>query len=68
MQCSCCHAESASLTEYSVVATVARFRKTIETLHLCAVCRIVYIIKPAHIFRRIAHAETRKPFSRWDAA
>jgi len=64
MQCSSCRAESASLTEYSVVATVSNFRKTIETIHLCAVCRIIYLIKPAHIARRMAQSAMDKPFAR----
>ena len=56
MQCSCCHAESANLTEYSFAVTGEKFRRTIETIHLCAVCRIIYVIKPAYIAARMKQA------------
>ena len=68
MQCSCCRAECASLNEYSIAETLDRFRKTIETINLCAVCTIVYRIKPAYIVKRIAEDERRKASMRRDAA
>ena len=52
MQCSCCHSESENLREYSLSATDAGNRKTIQTFHLCAICRIVYLIKPHHVSAR----------------
>jgi hypothetical protein len=52
MQCSCCRSESENLREYSLSATDDSNRKTIQTFHLCAICRIVYMIKPLHISAR----------------
>ncbi len=52
MQCSCCRSESENLREYSLSATDDRNRKTIQTFNLCAICRIVYLIKPLHISAR----------------
>lgn len=68
MQCSCCRAERTSLTEYSIAAAVGPFRKTIETLHLCAVCRIVYLIKPAYIAARVAQSRNEQAYPRRNAA
>jgi hypothetical protein len=53
MQCSCCHAESENLREYSLSAVDENDRKTIRTFFLCAICRIIYLIKPAHVSQRI---------------
>lgn len=58
MQCSCCHSESENLREYSLSATDASNRKTIQTFHLCAICRIVYLIKPRQISARTRQAAT----------
>jgi hypothetical protein len=52
MQCSCCRSESENLREYSLSAIDDRNRKTIQTFHLCAICRIVYLIKPLSISAR----------------
>ena len=52
MQCSCCHAESDNLREYSISAIDERNRKTIQTFYLCAICRIVYLIKPMQVSAR----------------
>ncbi len=52
MQCSCCRSQSENLHEYSLSATDDRNRKTIQTFHLCTICRIVYLIKPLHISSR----------------
>ena len=68
MQCSCCRADCASLTEYSVAEALDRFRKTIQIINLCAVCAIVYRIKPGYIVKRIAEDERRKSINRRDAA
>ena len=46
MQCSCCGQQSDNLREYSRSAIGPNNRKTIATLQLCAVCRILYRIKP----------------------
>jgi hypothetical protein len=56
MQCSCCRSESENLREYSLSATDEKNRKTIQTFHLCAICRIVYLIKPLHISARARQA------------
>jgi hypothetical protein len=56
MQCSCCRSESENLREYSLSATDDRNRKTIQTFNLCAICRIVYMIKPLHISARTRQA------------
>lgn len=52
MQCSCCRAERENLREYSLSAVDSRNRKTIQTLQLCPVCRIIYLIKPQHVSAR----------------
>jgi hypothetical protein len=52
MQCSCCHLECENLREYSVSALDARNRKTIQTFNLCAICRIIYLIKPLQVAAR----------------
>ena len=52
MQCSCCRSESENLREYSLSAIDDRNRKTIQTFNLCAICRIVYLIRPLHISAR----------------
>ena len=52
MQCSCCHAQSDNLREYSVSALDQRDRKTIQTFHLCAFCRIVYLVRPLQVSAR----------------
>ena len=53
MQCSCCHAESENLHEVSLSAFDRNERKTIRTFHLCALCRLMYLIKPAQVSQRI---------------
>jgi hypothetical protein len=52
MQCSCCHLECENLREYSVSALDPKNRKTIHTFNLCAICRIIYLIKPGHVAAR----------------
>lgn len=64
MQCSCCHAESDNLREYSISAIDERNRKTIQTFHLCAICRIVYLIKPLHVSARTRVLSTQRPAPR----
>lgn len=54
MQCSCCRGESENLREYSYSGSDPRGRKTIVTLQLCTICRILYRIKPQAIRVRTA--------------
>jgi hypothetical protein len=56
MQCSCCREQRDSLREYSISALDINKRKTILTLHLCAMCRILYRIKPQVVEARVAQA------------
>ena len=58
MQCSCCREHRDSLREYSISAVDANQRKTILTLQLCALCRILYRIKPQVVRSRIALASS----------
>jgi hypothetical protein len=63
MQCSCCREQRDSLREVSISALDANKRKTILTLQLCAMCRILYRIKPQLVATRVAQAalnETRR--------
>jgi hypothetical protein len=55
MQCSCCRSK-ARICGIFPVATDDRNRKTIQTFHLCAICRIVYMIKPTHFCAPAKHA------------
>ena len=59
MQCSCCGQQRENLREYSSSALDSNRRKTILTLQLCAVCRIVYRIKPQLVMARAS--QTRLP-------
>lgn len=52
MQCSCCGHQSESLREISLSAFDARQRKTIVTFHLCAICRLVYLVNPLGVASR----------------
>jgi hypothetical protein len=52
MQCSCCGNQSESLREISLSALDARQRKTIVTFHLCAICRLVYLVNPLRVASR----------------
>ena len=54
MQCSCCGQQRDNLRECSRSAIGANNRKTIATLQLCAVCRILYRIKPQLVISRTA--------------
>jgi len=56
MQCSCCREQRDSLREYSISAFDANKRKTILTLQLCAMCRILYRIKPQLVAARVEQA------------
>ena len=64
MQCSCCRAERDNLREYSLSATDSQNRKTIQTLQLCAVCRIIYLIKPNQVSARAREESERTRMSR----
>lgn len=57
MECSSCKAQSHNLSEYSTSVLDAKNRKTIQTLYLCAVCRIMLLIKPGHIAARAQQAK-----------
>ena len=61
MQCSCCHAESENLHEISLSAFDENDRKTIRTFYLCALCRLLYLIKPAHVSQRIPASSLPMP-------
>ena len=56
MQCSCCSQQRENLREYSLSALDAKNRKTILTLQLCPVCRILYRIKPQLVTARAAQS------------
>ena len=64
MQCSCCGEHRDSLREYSVSALDTKQRKTILTLQLCALCRILYRIKPQVVRARLAQAAVAPEGSR----
>jgi len=49
MQCSCCRGESANLREFSYSGFDPHGRKTIVTLQLCTMCRILYRFRPQAI-------------------
>jgi hypothetical protein len=63
MQCSCCGQQSDNLREYSRSAIGPNNRKTIATLQLCAVCRILYRIKPQLVIARTAAPVLRPALS-----
>ena len=79
MQCSCCHTQSDNLREYSLSALGPDRRKTIVTLQMCTMCRILYRIRPALVaeraareqcaprrLRRVAGSDSAQPgLSRW---
>jgi hypothetical protein len=60
MQCTCCREERENLREYSVSAVDAKQRKTILTLQLCPMCRVLYRIKPRLVAERIARATPQR--------
>lgn len=61
MQCSCCRQERENLHEYSVSAVDTRNRKTIQTFHLCTVCRVVYLINPLQVAARARELNRHEP-------
>ena len=63
MQCSCCGQQRDNLREYSRSAIGANNRKTIATLQLCAVCRVLYRIKPQLVIGRSAAPAVRPGFA-----
>jgi hypothetical protein len=56
MQCSCCHVESQNLREYAFSVEVGANRKTIESFHLCALCRMLYAVKPTRVLEKCRRA------------
>jgi hypothetical protein len=58
MQCSCCRVESQNLREYAFSVEVSANRKTIESFHLCALCRMLYAVKPARVIEKCRSAST----------
>lgn len=63
MQCSCCGQQRDNLREYSRSAMGANNRKTIATLQLCAVCRVLYRFKPQFVIARIAPPRVRPGYA-----
>jgi hypothetical protein len=64
MQCSCCHLECENLREYSISALDLKNRKTIHTFNLCAICRIIYMVKPLHVAARSRETVPGMPMRR----
>ena len=56
MQCSCCSVESQNLREYAFSVELGANRKTIESFHLCALCRMLYAVKPARVLEKCRRA------------
>jgi hypothetical protein len=61
MQCSCCRIDSKNLREYAFSIDVGEFRKTIETIHLCALCRMLYTVKPDQVRAKCRQAAPAQP-------
>ena len=61
MQCSCCRVDSENLREYAFSIEVSEHRKTIETVHLCALCRMLYTVKPEHVLQKCRRAASLSP-------
>ena len=77
MQCTSCRAHSDNLREYSRAVDLGGNRKTIETIFLCAPCRVINAINPKYVVgararrirqdsagERLIAAETRLPARR----
>jgi hypothetical protein len=56
MQCTSCRLHSDNLREYSRAVDLGSNRKTIETILLCAACRVLNAINPKYVMRR-AHID-----------
>ena len=64
MQCTSCQLHSIRLREYSCVADLDGNRKTIATVHLCPICRLLGFLRPARQFAASGHANRRNGFAR----
>jgi len=53
MQCTSCRLHSDNLREYSRAVDLGSNRKTIETIYLCAACRVINAINPKYVMKRI---------------
>jgi hypothetical protein len=53
MQCTSCRLHSDNLHEYSRAVDLGSNRKTIETILLCAACRVINAINPKYVMRRV---------------
>lgn len=62
MQCTSCRVDSDNLREYSRAIDLGNNRKTIDTLFLCAACRVINAINPKYVAARV-HGESVKTAS-----
>jgi len=53
MQCSSCGLHSDNLREYSRAVDLGGYRKTIDTIFLCAACRVFNAINPKYAMKRV---------------
>ncbi|HEX6833530.1 MAG TPA: hypothetical protein VF132_08350 [Rudaea sp.] len=53
MQCDSCGLHTDRLREYSRVIDLGKYRKTIETVQLCAACRVMNALNPRYVARRV---------------
>jgi hypothetical protein len=53
MQCTSCRLHSENLREYSRALDLGSNRKTIETIYLCAACRVINAINPKYVLKRV---------------
>lgn len=54
MQCNSCGLHSENLRESSRVVDLGQYRKTIETVHLCAACRVLNVLNRQYIANRMS--------------
>ena len=64
MQCTSCRLHSIRLREYSCVAVVDGHRKTIVTVHLCPVCRLMNLLASGRHFVPVERRSRRNEFAR----
>ena len=55
MHCNSCGMKSVSLREYSRVVDLGKHRKTIDTMYLCGACRVLNVINPKYIAKRLGN-------------
>ncbi|MEP6483447.1 MAG: hypothetical protein ABJB01_03285 [Rudaea sp.] len=53
MQCTSCGLHSDNLREYSRAVDLGDYRKTIDTIFLCAACRVFNAVNPKYVAKRI---------------